>query len=388
MHQASASVNQILERLANRGKTEPDAGSVSDAADRFAPIRSAAAKLARRDGVGRLVPIGVCVLLVAAAVVSSMAQATPVSALAAATSTPGHQVNGAAPVMWFGEGDGPSAPDVSDIYVGDGTIPNTLQNPGIGTDASALLKAYTVVSRDTLGVIAGKFGLSMATVYWANKSTLSDPSALRVGQQLLIPPMDGLLVKVGSKDTLDSLATKYNVTTADIIDTNNLPETNVIVGQTLLIPGASGGPMPKSSGGGSSSGSSSRGWAWPVGSGSYVTQYYWSGHRAVDIAAPYGTAVYAAVGGTVVMSGWRSTSGGGNVIWVMDGAKLYTTYNHLSSWSVRPGQTIRAGQRIGSIGTSGIATGPHLHFEVWLGYPWGLGSTADAVNPCAYLAGC
>ncbi|HEX7591009.1 MAG TPA: peptidoglycan DD-metalloendopeptidase family protein [Candidatus Limnocylindrales bacterium] len=403
-------MSKILERLASRGKTQPDAKSASGAFDPLAPIRSLAADVARLDGVGRLVPIGVCVLLVVAALVSSLAQVAPASALTAASATPAPQVNAAAPVVWYGAGDGPNAPDVSDIYLGDGTIPNTLQNPGVGTDASALLKSYTVVARDTLGAIAGKFGLATTTIYWANKSTLPNPSSLHVGQQLLIPPMDGLLVKAGAKDTLDSLATKYSVTAQDIIDTNNLPETKVIVGQALLIPGVSGGPMPKSSSSssgsnsnsssnsssgsnsssssGSSSGSSSRGWTWPVGGGNYVSQYYWSGHHAIDIAAQQGTPVYAAVGGTVVMAGWRSVTGGGNVIWVMDGTKLYTTYNHLSYVGVRNGQQIRAGQRIGSIGMTGVATGPHLHFEVWLGPPWALGSNADAVNPCFYLAGC
>ncbi len=76
------------------------------------------------------------------------------------------------------------------------------------------------------------------------------------------------------------------------------------------------------------------------------------------------------------------------MIWVKEGTKLYTTYNHLSYVGVKVGQNIRAGQVIGRVGTSGVATGPHLHFEVWLGYPWALGNNSDAVNPCRYLAGC
>jgi murein DD-endopeptidase MepM/ murein hydrolase activator NlpD len=388
LHQASASVNQILERLASRAKTQktqPDATSASVTVKTLAPIRATAADLVRRDGIGRLVPVAVCALLVVAAVVSSVAQVAPATAFAAATPAAAHDVNAAAPVVWYGAGDGPNAADVSDIYVGDGSIPNTLQNPGVGTDASSLMRTYSVASGDTLGAIAGRFGLATTTIYWANKSGLPNPASLRVGQQLLIPPVDGLLVKVGAKDTLASLAAKYKVTAQDIIDTNNLPENKVIVGQTLLVPGASGGPMPKSS---SSSSGGSRGWVWPVGGDNYISQYFWSGHHAIDIAGSMGAPVYAAVGGTVVMAGWRSTTGGGNVIWVMDGTKLYTTYNHLSRWSVRVGQKIRAGQRIGSVGMTGVATGPHLHFEVWLGYPWALGSVADAVNPCIYLAGC
>lgn len=253
-----------------------------------------------------------------------------------------------------------------------------------------MLLTYTVQQGDTLGKIAGSFGLATSTVYWANKAQLPDPASLRPGQKLLIPPMDGLLVKVGAKDTLDTLAAKYKVSAQDIVDANNLPEAVLVLGQTVIIPGASGGAMPapksgSSSGGGSYSGGSFR---WPVSGYNYISQYFWSGHHALDIAASYGTPVVAAAGGTVVLAGWRSYTGGGNVIWIEQSPKLYTTYNHLSAWNVRVGQKVSAGQRIGSVGKSGEATGPHLHFEVWLGYPWGLGTTANAVNPCNYLAGC
>ena len=57
--------------------------------------------------------------------------------------------------------------------------------------------------------------------------------------------MDGLLVTIGTKDSLDSLAAKYKVTVQDIVDANNLPEATVVLGQTVIIPGASGGPVPR-----------------------------------------------------------------------------------------------------------------------------------------------
>jgi len=145
-------------------------------------------------------------------------------------------------------------------------------------------------------------------------------------------------------------------------------------------------PKPKTSSGGGSTRSGS--WIWPVGGYNYISQYFWSGHHAIDIAASQGTAVVTAVSGTVVKAGYNGYTGGGNVIWVMNGTKLYTTYNHLSYVGVRVGQRISTGQVIGRVGATGEATGPHLHFEVWLGYPWGLGTVANAVNPCAYLAGC
>ena len=84
-------------------------------------------------------------------------------------------------------------------------------------------------------------------------------------------------------------------------------------------------PTPKS-GSGSSGGSYSGGsFRWPVSGYNYISQYFWSGHRAIDIAASNGTPVVAAASGTVVLAGWRSYSGGGNVIWVEESPKLYTT---------------------------------------------------------------
>jgi murein DD-endopeptidase MepM/ murein hydrolase activator NlpD len=388
LHKASAAVSRILDRLALLSKSPRDRYGAGDGFEPFARLRETAARVARRDGIERIVPIGLCAFLALAVLVSSLPEVASATAANHPAATPRlAAVGAAAPAPQFGEGDGPLAADYNDIYLGDGSIPNTLQNPGLGVDAKTLLRKYTVVGGDTLGGIAGRFGLATSTVYWANKTQLPDPGALRIGQQLLIPPMDGLLVSVGAKDSLASLAKKYQVSAQDIIDTNNLPDTALAVGQTLLIPGASGGAMPASKVGGPRTAASGS-WIWPVKGPWYISQYFWSGHHAIDIAASAGTPVVAAVGGTVVKAGDNGYTGGGNVVWVMQGTKLYTTYNHLLSWNVRVGQRVGAGQVIGHVGQTGEATGPHLHFEVWLGYPWALGTVATAVNPCYYLAGC
>ena len=387
MHNNPSGADRILSRLALLVSPSGDNSGVGDAAEPLAGIRGIAAGLARRNGVERLAPVAVCALLVAAAVISIVPGGTPVSA--APRATPIVRAGAVAPGAQFGNGDGPAAGDYNDLYLGDGSIPNTLQNPALGTDAKALLQTYSVKAGDTLGGIAGKFGIAASTIYWANKAQLPNPSSIRIGQKLLIPPIDGLIIKVGVKTTLASLAKSYNVGVQDIIDTNNLPDQTLLLGQTLLIPGASGGAVPKGkSGSGGSVAVRYSGWLWPVGGNNFISQYFWSGHHAIDIAAPKGTPVYAAVSGTVVFVGNRGFDGGGNVIWVEEGPKLYTTYNHLSGWNVSVGQRVSAGRRIGSVGMTGDATGPHLHFEVWLGFPWALGNVSDAVNPCRYLAGC
>ena len=107
---------------------------------------------------------------------------------------------------------------------------------------------------------------------------------------------------------------------------------------------------------------SSGGLVWPVPAGS-VSQYYHAGHLALDIAAPYGSQIVAAQGGTVTGAGWRN-NGGGWVIEIDHGNGIRTVYNHLGSIWVAAGQYVSAGQGIGGVGCTGICTGPHVHFEV------------------------
>lgn len=100
----------------------------------------------------------------------------------------------------------------------------------------------------------------------------------------------------------------------------------------------------------------------PVPGGS-ISQYYHAGHLALDIAAPSGSQIVASQSGTVTWAGWRN-NGGGFVITIEHGNGIRTSYNHLSSVWVSPGQYVAAGQGIGGVGCTGICTGPHVHFEV------------------------
>lgn len=87
-----------------------------------------------------------------------------------------------------------------------------------------------------------------------------------------------------------------------------------------------------------------------------------SGHRGIDIAAPTGTAIKAAAGGTVTTAGFNSSYG--NMIIISHGNGVQTVYAHCSQLIASKGQTVTQGQVIAKVGSTGNSTGPHLHLEV------------------------
>jgi murein DD-endopeptidase MepM/ murein hydrolase activator NlpD len=91
----------------------------------------------------------------------------------------------------------------------------------------------------------------------------------------------------------------------------------------------------------------------------------WLPHLGIDVAAPYGTTVVAPAEGRVVRAG--VASGYGFVMEIDHGGGIVTKYGHLSRFLVRQGQQVVRGQPIAEVGNSGLATGPHLHYEVHVG---------------------
>lgn len=131
---------------------------------------------------------------------------------------------------------------------------------------------------------------------------------------------------------------------------------------------------------------SSGAFLWPSAASTRVTSPYGSRihpitgkqkfHKGLDIGAPNGSDVLAAADGTVVTSGWNA-GGYGNYITINHGGGLVTLYGHNSKLLVSAGETVKKGQVIAKVGSTGNSTGPHIHFEVML--------NGSVVNPYNYL---
>ncbi|MGI5977640.1 MAG: murein hydrolase activator EnvC family protein [Candidatus Limivicinus sp.] len=113
--------------------------------------------------------------------------------------------------------------------------------------------------------------------------------------------------------------------------------------------------------------------SWPVPTCTYITSRFGPrihpitgrrrNHSGIDIGAASGDTVIAADGGTVTMAGVNG--GYGNCVMINHGNGYQTLYGHMSSIAVSSGQEISKGQTVGYVGSTGVSTGPHLHFEVW-----------------------
>jgi murein DD-endopeptidase MepM/ murein hydrolase activator NlpD len=94
-------------------------------------------------------------------------------------------------------------------------------------------------------------------------------------------------------------------------------------------------------------------------------------HKGLDIGAPYGSPIHAMTDGVVAFAG--RTGGYGNFVKLTHGRGIASGYGHMSRIAVSSGTRVRAGQVIGYVGSTGISTGPHLHWEVW--------KNGAAINP-------
>jgi murein DD-endopeptidase MepM/ murein hydrolase activator NlpD len=259
---------------------------------------------------------------------------------------------------------------------------------------------YTVKPGDSLFIIAKIYSVTAESILWANYDLLNDdPTFLKEGWVLTIPPTNGIYYKWKAGDSIEKIAEKYKADPEAIITwpgnhldvsnpiTDNLTDINVMIpggsrdmvswivpvdfaprsGATKSIAGPGGCVTPETG---------------PVGSGYFqwpVPNHFLSGfdftsyHLGIDLAAAEGTPVIASDSGTVVYAGWND-SGYGNLVAIDHNNGYKTIYAHLSSILVQCGQNVTSGNMIALSGNTGKSTGGHLHFEIRLGSqyinPW------------------
>jgi len=236
---------------------------------------------------------------------------------------------------------------------------------------------HEVKDGDTVASIAQLYNLQPSTVIWLNDLDEKKP-IIKPGQKLRILPVDGVLHKVKTGETIYTIAKKYGLEDAQSQGIVNYPfntfandETFALsAGQFIVVPDGIK-PQPEApkrtfvaarltpnAGSITPTGK----FVWPA-EGS-ITQGYKFYHRAIDIANRSGGNILAADAGTVIVAGWIDNSGYGNRVMVDHGNGYITLYAHMSVVQVQVGQTVNRGDVIGQMGSTGRSTGTHLHFEI------------------------
>ena len=207
---------------------------------------------------------------------------------------------------------------------------------------------YVVQRGDTLGSLSDRTGVPLDSIIDINE--IDDPDTLQVGQILYLP----------SNAKVERAPSK-SITSA---------QPSPLVGDFSFVKYSDAEPLIGKL-------------LWPVEEGKMGSKFgARSGrfHEGMDIRADIGRAVFAAHDGTVVFSG-KLWSGYGNMI-VLKGEGLYTIYAHNNINFVGDGDQVKAGDEIATVGQSGNASGPHLHFEVRID---DLQGYKVAVNPLIFL---
>lgn len=231
-------------------------------------------------------------------------------------------------------------------------------------------------SRDHLWNLAKAYGTTWDSIRSTNRL---DSTSLRPGQSITIHNHKGMMVQVGAKGlkarTLQDLARHFGQDATAIAAANELPGVSLLTGelpqgQEIFIPNVLL-RFPD--------------YIFPVGWGRISSGFgsrlhpilgVRRHHSGIDMPRPYGTPVRASREGRVTFTGWNGGYGLLVVIRHSDG--ITTWYGHLSKISAAVGDWIKQKQVIGNVGSTGLSTGPHLHFEV-------RSRAGNPLNPRRYL---
>lgn len=265
----------------------------------------------------------------------------------------------------------------AEIGIGGGLLPGQIPAVSVVEDLELLgvpepteyskprmltFTSYKVEKGDTIGDIAMKAGLNQDTLLSVNE--IKNSRLLQIGQVLKIPNQDGIYYTAQKDDNLSVIAEKYEINQDAISVVNELFSDSIAVNARLFIPGARMDWVNRQEINGDL-------FIWPV--AGYITSPY--GYRAnpfggarqfhsgLDIGASMGTPVRAAMAGRVTTVSYDASLGNYVVIFHHSGYR--TLYGHMSVVRVKSGAYVGTGERIGDVGSTGLSTGPHLHFTVY-----------------------
>jgi murein DD-endopeptidase MepM/ murein hydrolase activator NlpD len=234
--------------------------------------------------------------------------------------------------------------------------------------------SHTIASGESLWTISKKYNVTTPTILAANPKL--DPHVLQPGKTIRVPNRTGLFFKVARNQSLTVIAKTYRIKVEDILRVNDITSAAMIKsGSTIFLPGdkplqialnIQSGFINPVIGGRLTSRFGNR--QHPMGGGSKF-------HTGLDIAAQYGATVVAADSGRVVEAGWHGLLG--KTVVIRHSKTYETLYGHNSYLLVHPGDYVRKGQPIARVGTTGMSTGPHVHFE--------LHKNGQPINPLPYL---
>lgn len=259
---------------------------------------------------------------------------------------------------------------------------NHLSIPGeteIGDSYSDQISVYVVRKGDSISQIAEMFNVSVQTIFSAND--IKKDEKIKEGDVLFILPVSGVEYIIKKGDTLKGIAKDFKVDVYDITQFNGIAEdTKLAVGDKILIPGGEmmdeGGDKPVSNLGvavvkdknyySSHPIQNFVGYFInPVPNGHKTQGLHGPGNRGIDIGAPTGTPIYASASGKVLIAKTGWSGGYGNMVIVQHPNGTKTLYAHMSKLGTHTGDSVKQGEIIGYVGSTGHSTGPHVHFEVY-----------------------
>jgi len=223
---------------------------------------------------------------------------------------------------------------------------------------------YRVQRGDSVSGIAQRHGVSVGAVIASNN--IRNARRLQEGAVLRIPNIDGIPYQIQRGDNLSKISASFNVPLEVILDVNDIRSDNITVGETLFIPGARMNDIDLRL-------SLGELFMFPLQSGRHITSHFGMRkdpktgvlqfHAGVDFRANTGTTVMAALDGVVSVVGENWLYGKYIIMSHSNGYK--TLYGHLNTHSVRQGDRVARGRKIGEVGNTGYSTGPHLHFGIY-----------------------